>query len=80
MKAKRIRNEQECTARGALEVLKGVQTIEEVAKDFDIYPMQVTDWKKAWPQVPGASSAPVGRRSKPRISQAYQAIWIGRRR
>jgi transposase-like protein len=53
-----------------LEVLKGVQTIEEIAKDFDIYPMQVADWKKAWPGVPGASSAPVGRRSKPRILSA----------
>ena len=48
-------------------MLKGVQTIEEIAKDFDIHPMQVTDWKKAWPRVPGASSAPVGRRSKRRI-------------
>ena len=28
-------------------MLKGVQTIEEIAKDFDIHPMQVTDWKKA---------------------------------
>ena len=54
MKAKRIRNEPECTARGALEVLKGVQTIQEIAKNFDIHPMQVTDWKKS--MAAGASS------------------------
>ncbi len=35
-------------------MLKGVQTIEEIAKDFDIHPMQVTDWKKA--MAAGASS------------------------
>ena len=31
----------------ALEALKGVQTIQQIAKDFDIHPMQVTEWKKA---------------------------------
>ena len=54
MKAKRRRHEPECTARVALEALKGVQTIQEIAKNFDIHPMQVTDWKKA--MAAGASS------------------------
>ena len=35
-------------------MLKGVQTIQEIAKNFDIHPMQVTDWKKA--MAAGASS------------------------
>jgi len=35
MKAKRRRHEPECTVRGVLEVLKGVQTIEEIAKNID---------------------------------------------
>jgi transposase-like protein len=47
MKAKRRRHEPEFKARVALEALKGVQTIQQIAKDFDIHPMQVTDWKKA---------------------------------
>ena len=47
MKAKRRRHEPEFKARVALEALKGVQTIQEIAKNFDIHPMQVTDWKKA---------------------------------
>jgi transposase len=54
MKAKRRRHEPEFKARVALEALKGVQTIEEIAKNFDIHPMQVTDWKKAMDA--GASS------------------------
>ena len=54
MKAKRRRHEPEFKARGALEALKGVQTIQEIAKNFDIHPMQVTDWKKA--MAAGASS------------------------
>jgi transposase-like protein len=46
MKAKRRRHEPEFKARVALEALKGVQTIQQIAKDFDIHPMQVTEWKK----------------------------------
>ena len=47
MKAKRRRHESEFKARVALKALKGVQTIQQIAKDFDIHPMQVTEWKKA---------------------------------
>lgn len=47
MKAKRRRHEPEFKARVALEALKGVQTIQQIAKDFDIHPVQVTEWKKA---------------------------------
>jgi transposase-like protein len=47
MKAKRRRHEPEFKARVALEALKGVQTIQQIANDFDIHPMQVTEWKKA---------------------------------
>ena len=54
MKAKRRRHEPECKARVALEALKGVQTVEGITKNFDIHPMQVTDWKKA--MAAGASS------------------------
>ena len=57
MKAQRRRHEPEFKARvalEALEALKGVQIIQEIAKNFDIHPMQVTDWKKA--MAAGASS------------------------
>lgn len=46
MKAKRRRHDPEFKARVALEALKGVKTIQQIAKDFDIHPVQVSDWKK----------------------------------
>ena len=47
MKAKRRRHEPEFKARVALEALKGIQTIQQIAKEFDIHPVQVSEWKKA---------------------------------
>ena len=38
----------------ALEALKGVQTIQQIAMYFDIHPVQASDWKKA--MTAGASS------------------------
>ena len=31
----------------ALEALKGIKTIQQIAKDFDVHPVQVSEWKKA---------------------------------
>jgi len=36
----------QCKARVAREALKGVPTIQQSAKDFDIHPVQVSEWKK----------------------------------
>ena len=47
MKAKRRRHDPEFKARVALEALKGIKTIQQIAKDFDLHPVQVSDWKKA---------------------------------
>ena len=30
----------------ALEALKGAKTIQQIAKEFDIHPVQVSEWKK----------------------------------
>ena len=30
----------------ALEALKGIKTVQQIAKDFDVHPVQVTEWKK----------------------------------
>ena len=46
MKAKRRRHDPEFKARVALEALKGHKTISEIAKEYDIHPVQVSDWKK----------------------------------
>jgi transposase-like protein len=47
MKAKRRRHDPEFKARVALEALKGIKTIQQIAKDFEIHPVQVSEWKKA---------------------------------
>jgi len=47
MKAKRRRHEPEFKARVALEALKGIKTIQQIAKDYDVHPVQVSEWKKA---------------------------------
>ena len=46
MKAKRKRHEPEFKARVALEAIKGLKTIQEIAKEYDLHPVQVSDWKK----------------------------------
>jgi len=46
MKAKRRRHEPEFKARVALEALKGIKTIQQIAKEYQIHPVQVSDWKK----------------------------------
>lgn len=46
IKAKRRRHDAQFKSRVALEALKGVKTIQQIAKEFDIHPVQVSDWKK----------------------------------
>jgi transposase len=46
MKGKRRRHEPEFKARVALEAIKEIRTIQEIAKEYDIHPVQVSDWKK----------------------------------
>jgi transposase-like protein len=45
MKAKRRRHDPSFKARVALEALKGNKTVAEIAKEFDIHPVQVSEWK-----------------------------------
>ena len=46
MKSKRRRHDPTFKARVALEALKGIQTIQQIAKSYEIHPGQVTDWKR----------------------------------
>jgi transposase len=46
MKAKRRRHDPEFKARVAHEALKGVKTIQQIAKEYEVHPVQVSDWKK----------------------------------
>jgi transposase-like protein len=46
MKAKRKRHEPEFKARVAIEAMKGIKTIQVIATEYEIHPVQVSDWKK----------------------------------
>jgi transposase len=46
VKAKRRRHDAVFKARVALEALKGVKTVQQIAKEFDVHPVQVSEWKK----------------------------------
>jgi transposase/putative transposase len=50
MKAKRKRHDPQFRARVGLEALKGVKTIQQIAKEYDVHPTQVSDWKKTMSQ------------------------------
>ena len=46
MKAKRKRHYPQFKAQVALEALKGIKTVQQIAKEFDLHPVQVSEWKK----------------------------------
>ena len=46
MKAKRRRHDNAFKARVALEAMKEEKTIHQIAKENDVHPTQVTEWKK----------------------------------
>lgn len=46
MKATRRRHDATFKARVALEALKGIKPIQQIAKEYDVHPVQVSDWKK----------------------------------
>ncbi len=46
MKKQRRKHSSEFKARVALEAIKGVKTVSEIAKEFEIHPVMVSNWKK----------------------------------
>lgn len=46
MKNERKRNDCQFKPPVALEALKGLKTVQQIAKEFGIHPGQVSDWKK----------------------------------
>jgi len=46
MKAKRRSHDAAFKAKVAMEALKGIQTIQQIAKQFEIHPVQVSEWKR----------------------------------
>jgi len=46
MKAQRKRHDAPFKARVALEALKGNKTVQQIATEYEVHPVQVSDWKK----------------------------------
>ncbi|BCL61737.1 hypothetical protein DGMP_24300 [Desulfomarina profundi] len=46
MKKQRRKHTAEFKARVALEAIRGVKTLSEIARDFEIHPIMVGKWKK----------------------------------
>lgn len=47
MKSTRRRHDPQFKARVALEALKGLRTIQQIAQEYEVHPVQVSEWKKA---------------------------------
>jgi len=46
MTGKRRKHSAEFKARVGLEALKGIRTISEIAKEYKVHPVQISQWKK----------------------------------
>ena len=46
MKKQRRKHSAEFKARVALEAIRGIKTLSEIARDFEIHPIMVGKWKK----------------------------------
>jgi len=46
MKGKRRNHSAEFKARVAMEALKGIKPIHEIASEYEVHPVQVSQWKK----------------------------------
>lgn len=92
MKGKRRRHDPEFKARVALEAIKGIKTIPEIAKEFDIHPVQVSEWKKtmarnaasAFGAVTGKPEAEDFERERERLhakigQQAVELDWLAKK-
>ena len=78
MKQNRRKHNPSLKARGALEALKGEETIAELANRFELHPGQVRRWKKALAEgaagIFGDDQAQKKKEDAVLIAQLYQQI------
>ena len=46
MKRQRRKHSAEFKARVALEAIKGIKTVSEISQEYEIHPVQVSNWKR----------------------------------
>jgi transposase-like protein len=64
MKAKRRTHDPEFKARVAMEAIRGIKPIQQIAKEFEVHPVQVSDWKRVMAKGAAEVFGPGGGRSK----------------
>jgi transposase-like protein len=78
MKSKRKRHKAEFKAQVAIEAMKELKTMSELAGDFDLHPNQIGEWKKVLKQRAGElfkTTASAGERDKDKlIADLYKKI------
>jgi transposase-like protein len=78
MRSVRRRHSSAFKAQVALEALKGAKTLNELATEFGVHPVQIAQWKKhALEGLPGVFAGPGNRREQADqalIAQLYQEI------
>ena len=48
----------------ALEAIKGIKTIQQIAKNYDVHPVQVSEWKKKMAEGASEVFGPIRGKSK----------------
>jgi putative transposase len=65
MSQKRRQHSGECKARVALAAIRGEKTVNELASEYGVHPVQISQWKRAvQEEVPRLLSSHRGRRAK----------------
>jgi len=78
MKKQRRKHTAEFKARVALEAIRGVKTLSEIAQDFEIHPVMVGNWKKEMlehlPEVFEKNSARKDQHAEREKNQLHQKV------
>jgi transposase-like protein len=69
MRGKRKRHSAEFKAKVALEALKGVRTVNEVAAEYGVHPTQISQWKRQL----GAGAKEIFGNGRVKEAQDYEA-------
>lgn len=78
MKKKRRTHSAEFKSQVALEAIKGIKTLSEIAREYEVHPVQVTQWKKELqerlPEVFGRKSAFDEQKAEKQEQRLHQKI------
>ena len=78
MKAKRKRHDVGFKAKVGLEALKGIKTIAEIAKEYEVHPTQVSQWKailgERLPEVFNSGPTAEGKQAEREVARLHEKV------